>query len=464
MKLHKLLALSTLAAALAGCGTLAPNYERPGAPVPNTWPTALQTSGGEQASVSKVNQLHWKDFITDHNLQEIVSLALENNRDLRVAALNLERAQAMYQIQSSASLPGINAGASATHQDGVNGTTHQYSANLGMTGYELDFFGRIQSLNDKAQQEYLASTYALKTVQASLIAQVANGYLAISTEQARLALAKRTLATHQATYELTKKSYELGASTLLAVAQNQTLVEAARADVARYTQQVALAKNALNLLVGATVPEDKLPGKGEFKAVSLSKLNAGVSSEVLLERPDVLAAESKLQAANANIGAARAALYPRITIGASLGSNSAELSTLFDAGTGVWSFMPQVSLPIFDNGKRKADVKVAQVDEQIALAQYEKAIQTAFREVVDTLAEKQNLETQVKAQAALISAAQKTHQLAKARFDQGLDSNLTVLDAQRSLYAAQQGLLSLRQNLYRNHIMLYKALGAGTQA
>ncbi|MCQ9617460.1 AdeC/AdeK/OprM family multidrug efflux complex outer membrane factor [Paenalcaligenes niemegkensis] len=469
----KHLTLVSLAAALvlAGCTSMAPNYEQPALPVAGDWPegSAYAESDGAAASTLRVADIAWHEFILDENLRTIVSMALENNRDLRVAALNIDRARAQYRIQRADSFPSIGISGSGTSQrlpadlnaSGEAGITRQYNAGIGVSAYELDLFGRVRSLNEDALQRYLATEESRKTVQISLVAEVANAYLTLGSDQERLQLAERTLESQRNSYALTRRSHELGVASMLELRQAQTLVESARVDVARFTSQIAQDKNALVLLVGGPLSDALLPQSQKDDRVTLTQLDAGVPSEVLLRRPDVVEAERLLQAANANIGAARAAFFPRISLTASAGTSSSALSGLFEGGSGTWSFMPQLYLPIFEGGRNRANLEVSQVDRDIAQARYEKAIQSAFREVADSLAQRGTLDEQLDAQNALVEASADRQSLSDARYRQGVDSYLNVLDAERSLYAAQQDLISLRLVKNSNQVTLYKALGGG---
>jgi multidrug efflux system outer membrane protein len=339
-------------------------------------------------------------------------------------------------------------------------TITQYGVNLGISSWELDFFGRVRSLKDRALEQYLATEQARRGAQISLVAEVANAYLTLATDRESLKLAQSTLEAQQATYNLIKRRYEVGASSELDLRQSQTRVDAARVDIARYTGQVALDENALNLLIGSPVPAELLPG--ELGAVTtMQDITPGLSSEVLQRRPDILQAENQLKAANANIGAARAAFFPRITLTTNIGTISAELSGLFKSGQDTWTFAPQIILPIFDAGSRWANLKVAKADREIALTQYEKAIQVAFREVADALAKRGTVGDQMEAQQSLVQATAVSYRLSDARYIRGIDSYLTVLDAQRSLYSAQQGLISLRLARLTSLVTLYKVLGGG---
>jgi multidrug efflux system outer membrane protein len=455
---------------LAGCGTLAPDYQRPVPPISSNWPSgpayATNASGQSAANVS------WHDFVTDSKLQQLITLALANNRDLRVTALTIEKAQAQYQITRSTLFPHINATAgenasltpAGISPSGTGYTLHNYNVGLGLSAYELDFFGRVRSLKDQALEQYLSTEEAHRSTQLSLIAQVATAYLTLAADQEHLSLAADTLRTQQSTYAMDKRRFELGAASQLDLSQAQTAVDTARGDVARYTSMVAQDINALNLLVGTSVPEELLPSASLTTITAVRDLPAGLPSDLLQNRPDIQEAEHQLKAANANIGVARAAFFPSITLTGSIGTASNKLSGLFDSGSRVWQFAPQLNLPIFDGGSNTANLKVAKADREISLAQYEKAIQSAFREVADALADHGTLDTQLAAQQSLVDATALSLKLSDARFQNGVDSYLTVLDSERSLYTAQHNLINLKLAQAANLITLYKALGGGVAA
>ncbi|SFD95522.1 AdeC/AdeK/OprM family multidrug efflux complex outer membrane factor [Paracidovorax konjaci] len=459
-----LLAALAAALALAGCANLAPTYERPAAPVPQQYP-----SGGAPEAPGALSAVPWQDFFEDARLRALVELALANNRDLRVAVLNIEKARAQYRIQDAARLPAVNATGSGTGArtpaslsgTGSAVTSHQYSAGLGTSAYELDLFGRVRNLSTQALEQYLSTEQARRSTQISLIAEVASAYLTWSADVERLALAQETLRTQGETYALTQRRFELGSASALTLRQVQTSVDSARVDVARYTGQIAQDRNALALLLGAPVPDDLAPRPLGEQPDALPALSAGLPSELLLRRPDLLQAEHELKAATANIGVARAAFYPRISLTASAGSSSAELSGLFKGGSGAWSFMPQISLPIFDAGSNQAGLDSAVASRDIALAQYDKAIQTAFKEVADALVLRDTLVQQLDAQNSLVQASGDALALSDARFTRGVDSYLDVLDAQRTWYSARQTLISTRLSSLNNGVTLYKALGGG---
>jgi len=460
--------LTALAAALllSGCVNLAPRYERPAAPVPAHYPDAPADAGSNGAANADVG---WRTFFADAKLRGLIELALDNNRDLRVAVLNIAQARAQYRIQDAATLPTLSASGSGTatrtpaslSATGEALTSHQYSATLGVSAYELDLFGRVRNLSAQALEQYLSTEEARRSTQISLVAEVATAYLTWAADLERLALARETLRSQSDTYTLTQRSFELGSASALTLRQVQTSVDSARVDVARYTGQIAQDRNALALLLGAPVPGELAPGALGDGPGALPELPAGLPSELMLRRPDLLQSEHKLKAATANIGAARAAFYPRISLTASAGSGSADLSGLFKGGSGSWTFLPQISLPIFDGGSNRASLDSAIAGRDIAVAQYEQAIQSAFREVADALAQREALSGQLQAQQSLVEASGDALKLSDARFARGVDSYLDVLDAQRSWYGAQQTLIGMRLSRLTNGVTLYKALGGG---
>ena len=469
MNRNLFLLLGMIVAFFGGC-TLAPEYTRPASPVPVAWPTGeAYKETKTAASAPAALELKWQEFFTDAKLQQVIRKALNDNRDLRLAALNVERARALYGIQRAELFPAVNVIGSENKQrrsfdlvrPGEPRTTEQYSVNLGVTSWEIDFFGRIRSMKDAALQEYLATEQGRRSAQISLTSAVANTYLSLATDLEILKLVKSTLDTQQAAYDLIKRRYEVGLASELDLRRAQTQVDTTRGDVARYTQLAAQGENALNLLVGSPIPKDLLPI--DLSSVSPPKdIFPGISSEVLLRRPDVLQAENLLKAANANIGAARAVFFPRISLTGTIGTASDELSGLFKAGTGTWSFTPQIIMPIFD-ARTWSALDATKVAREIVLTQYEKAIQTAFREAADALAMRGTVDQQVSAQESLVNAVEETHRLANARYTKGIDSYLSVLDAQRSLYAAQQGLVALRLVRLTNQVRFYAVLGWGNE-
>jgi outer membrane protein, multidrug efflux system len=451
---------------LWGC-TLAPRYSKPASPVPAEWPTGAAYQDVKTSASTPAAELPWQEFFTDGRLREIISIALNNNRDLRLAVLNVEKARAMYGIQRAELWPSVNAIGSGSQErvpadlstTGSARTNERYDVKLGVSSWEIDFFGRIQSLNDKALEEYLATDQARRGAQILLVSSIANTYLALAADRENLKLAAATLETQDASYKLIRKRQDVGLASELDLRRAQSQVDMARGDVARSTQLTAQDENALSLLVGSALPPALLPA--DLGSVSPpQEISPGLSSELLLRRPDVMAAEHQLKAANANIGAARAAFFPRISLTATLGTASAELSGLFGGGSGTWSFVPVIALPIFD-ARTWSAYKVTKAEKEISVAQYEKAIQAAFREVADALAVRGTVNQQIAAQQSLVDAVKETYRLSNSLYTKGMDSYLGVLDAQRSLYGAQQGLVALHLARVANLVTLYKVLGGG---
>jgi multidrug efflux system outer membrane protein len=461
----------SLAALLAGCASMAPDYQRPEAPIANEWG---QGAGQGERNAADIG---WREFFIDEKLRKLIELSLANNRDLRIAALHIEQARAEYRIQRADLFPTIDAGASATFQhngsgtngssgsgsgsggSGNSGTSSSYRASVGLSAYELDFFGRVRSLNDQALQLYFATEEAKRATQISLVAEIANAWLTLAADRERLRLAQETFSSQKQSYELTRRRFELGVASELDVRQAQTTMDTAQVDVARYSTLIRQDENALTLLLGTPLPPELAPQGGMVEVTALADIPAGLPSQVLQNRPDVLQAERQLQAANANIGAARAAFFPTISLTASAGFASSELAKLFSSG--FWSFIPQITVPIFNAGRNKANLQVAELQKDINIAQYEKAIQTAFREVADALALKATVDEQLAAQKSLVDATDVSYRLAEARFNSGIDSYLTVLDSQRAMYVSQQNLITLRLTLLNNQVTLYRALGGG---
>lgn len=463
------LALAVAAAALSACATLAPDYQRPAAPVPEHWPQRPGLS--TPADAPAADTLSWRDYFADPRLRAVIGQALENNRDLRVALLDIEQARARYRIQRAERLPAVSGQAGMSAQrlpgdlrsGGEAGISRQYSASVGLSSWELDLFGRIRSLQDQALETYLATEEASRSAQISLVAEVADAWFTLASDRALLALARRTFDTQQRSYDITRRSLDLGVASRLELSQLETTLQRARADVARLVAQVDSDRNALELLAGAPLAEALLPEALDDAAATLAELPAGLPSEVLVRRPDVQQAERALRAANASIGAARAAFFPSISLTASAGTASASLDGLFEAGARSWSFVPQVSVPIFNAGALQASLDVAEIQRDIGVANYEKAIQSAFREVADALARRATIDEQLDASQRLADAARQAFRLADARYDSGVDSALTQLDAQRTLYAAEQEVIATRLAETANRVALYKVLGGGWQ-
>lgn len=466
-----------VAAMVSACATMAPDYERPAAVVPEALPFS------EPDTAPEVELADWRAVVGDAALGDLIETALANNRDLRVAILNVERARALYRVQRADSFPGVSADAGYSRQRigenasagaiGAPGGTEplvieQFSVDAGVSAYELDLFGRVRSLNAQALETFFATEEARRSAEISLAAEVAAAYFQLVADRERLSIARSTVESQQESLELTRTLVENGLGSDLDVQRVDTSVQRARADAAALEAQISRDENALRLLVGTA----NLP---DLTAASLDDIDvravvpAAVSSAVLLERPDVLAAERRLRAANANIGAARAAFFPRVQLTASAGTASAELSDLFAGGTGVWSFAPSISVPIFTGGRNRAQLAGAKIDRDIALSQYELSIQSAFRDVADALATRRTIDTRLDATSKLAAAAAKTYELADARFRNGVDDYLAVLDAQRADYSARQELVLVELEEATNAINLYRAFGgipriAGAQA
>ena len=405
----------------------------------------------------------YKDFFADQRLLQVLDLALANNRDLRTSTLNIQRAQQQYQITQNNQLPTIGASGGVLRQDtlNTNGAMTSYNVGLGVTAYELDFWGRVRSLKDNALDTYLATSSARDATQIALVGQVAQAWLSYSFANANLKLADQTLKAQLESYNLNKKRFDVGIDSEVPVRQAQISVETARNDVANYKTQIAQAQNLLNLLVGQQVPANLLPNQRVTRVSKTNTLSAGLPSDLLNNRPDIRTAEYQLSAAGANIGAAKARMFPTISLTGSAGYASTDLSDLFKSGAFIWSVGPSLDIPIFDWGTRKANIKISETDQQIALSDYEKSIQSAFREVNDALAVRQNIGDRLSAQKRLVEATNTTYKLSNARFRAGIDSYLTVLDAQRASYAAEQGLLLLEQANMNNQVEVYKTLGGG---
>lgn len=441
---------------------MAPVLERPAAPVANVYPAPSQA--GDATAIA------WKSFFPDQRLQALIAAALESNRDLRAAALRIEEARAQYNVQSADLLPTLNAGVSGTRArtsgsvtpGGASVVASNYQVGLSLASFELDFFGRVRSLNNAALAQYLATEEASRTAQISLISEVARAYLAERSFDEQYALARMTMESREQAYKLAKQRFEVGASSALDLRQNEILVQTARASLAALTRQRAQAMNALTLLAGR--PLDALPPARSLSDQGIvTDIPAGLPSDLLARRPDIRAAEQRLVAANANIGAARAAFFPRIALTAGVGTASNALDGLFEAGTRTWSFAPQLLLPLFDAGRNSGNLNLAEARRDLAVVDYEKSIQTAFREVSDALTARSALDEQIEAQRAVQEASAERLRLADLRYQNGVASSLDLLDAQRELFSAQQALIQARQQRLTNAVDLYRSLGGGLQ-
>ena len=467
MKLHTLTATLALAGLLSAC-SMAPTYETPVAPVPSTWPAQQGAANAASAAVA-ATPVQWQQFMGHAALREVVELALANNRDLRAAALNVQAFQALYRIQRAESTPGIGVQGSATRQrtpaDVANApqavTSGQYALGVGIASYELDLFGRVQSLNEQALQQYLSQDSTRKATELSLVAAVASAWMGWQADQAMLDVVTRTLAANVAALDLIVAQVDNGIATDIQRFQAQTAVDSTLAQQAQLTRAVAQGLNALQTLVGTQLPASLLDAKALPGTWGLADLPVGLPAQVLTQRPDILAAEQQLQAANANIGAARAALFPRIALTASAGSLSSDLSGLLQGGSGAWSFAPQITVPLFSGGRLKANVDYATLQKDVRVAQYEKAIQTAFREVADGLVARQTFASQLAANRSLVDNSGKYLELAQLRYDHGVEGYLTVLDAQRNLLSAELQAVQTELQQALSQVQLFKALGGG---
>jgi multidrug efflux system outer membrane protein len=447
---------------LTGCAGLEPTYQRPAPPIPATWPT-----GPAYPATTDNPVADWRQVFTDPKLRAVIEQALANNRDLRVAIAQIQASRAEYHVQRADLLPTIDASAGANSSRSYTGlpaslggaysTTTTYSASIGATAYEFDLFGRVRSLTKSALETYLATDEARRSTQISLVAEVATDYLSFAADASLLEVSKTTAASAQANLDLAHRRLVGGLASQLDVSNAETILDQAQDDVARYTTQVAQDRNALDLVVGAPVAPEDLPSGIDDPATHLGEPPEALTSQVLLQRPDVLEAEHTLRGANASIGAARAAFFPSISLTGSGGVESVSLSKLFAGG--VWSFAPTITLPIFDGGANMGRLDYAKAEDRIDVAQYENAIQTAFREASDALAQRGTITERLRAQRAQVAAATQSLRLAEALYARGSDSYLDVLTAQRTLYSAQQSLITVQLLDATNVVSLYKVLG-----
>jgi multidrug efflux system outer membrane protein len=428
-------------------------------------------SAAVTASAPAATEVKWQDFYTDDKLRQVIGLALKNNRDLRVAVLNVEKAMAQYRLQRASQFPGLDAVGSGDAYR-VPGTMNQSGTGsyvsetnkigVQVSSWEMDFFGRLKSLSRQQMEFYLASDQGRVSTQISLIASVANQYLIVGSDLEYLRLAQATMESRKASYDLTRQSRDRGVKSDLDVSESLSLVQSAQVDLVKYTRQLNVDQNGLEVLVGAPVPAELLPS-GLLPDEALKDISAGMPSEVLLRRPDILEAEHNLKSSYANLAAARAAYFPTIKLTTGAGLTSGALADLFKAGSGTWEFAPQISLPIFDAGTRNSNYKIAQVERDTYVANYEKVIQTAFQEVSDALNGRMRLLEEEDAQKAAVKTLSDTYRLTDARYKSGIDNYLSVLDAHRSLYSGQQSLISTRLSRLSNLVTLYKVLAGGAQ-
>ncbi|MGF6699847.1 multidrug efflux system outer membrane protein [Paraburkholderia sp. MM5496-R1] len=473
MQKHSLIAVA-VALLATGC-TLAPHYQRPAAPVTATFPTGgvydqqPGAQGARGANGLAAGDIGWRDFFVDPRLQQLIEIALKNNRDLRVSVLNMQASAAQYRIVRAGLFPTLDAAASQSRQRTPrdllalpNGPTISNTYSVGLNAsWEIDFFGRVQSLKDQALATYLGTAQARKSAEIALVSQVANQYMTVLELDDLLKVTQNTLKTAQESFRITKLQFDNGTGSELDLRQSQTVVETASADLQAQMRLRAQADNALVLLIGEPLPADLAPGLPLSDQSLLTDIPAGLPSDLLTRRPDIMEAEENLLAANANIGAARAAFFPKVTLTGSAGTLSPTLGGLFKPGSAAWSFAPSITLPIFEGGQNMANLDLANIEKNVQIATYEKAIQTAFREVADGLAARGTYDQQIAALERDVAAEQRRLDLSTLRYTSGVDSYLSVLTAQTSLYVAQQALVTARMERLQNLVTLYQALGGG---
>ena len=471
MRNVKALSTTTLALALAACN-MAPKYVRPNLPVPAASPQSSD-DGGVKSADTVTADTAWKDFFTDPRLVQVIQTALDNNRDLRVAVANVEQARAQYRVRRSDLLPTVAASGNATYQDqpfaqaptggtgSPSGRTDIYSASVGVSAWEVDLFGRVRNLTEAARQSYFASVENRNAAQIALIAETATAWLTMAADQERLQIAHRLEQAFAQTLDLTKARFAKGVASELEVRQAQTSHEQARSDIALAATLVAQDRNALELLAGTSLATEQLPSALPETDVTLTSLPAELPSTLLLRRPDIAAAEHQLKGANANIGAARAAFFPNISLTAAFGTMSLGLSNLFKSGSDFWSVAPSANMPIFDFGKNQGNLRYAKANYDAMVATYEKSVQTGFREVADALARRATMTNQLEAQTSLRDSARAGYRLSNARFRSGVDDFLTTLDFQRTLYNAEEALVATRLTHARNMVEIYRTIGGG---
>ncbi|WP_370176634.1 efflux transporter outer membrane subunit [Sphingobium abikonense] len=468
MRSIKTLGAVTLSLTLAACD-MAPKYVRPDLPVPVESPKGpAYAETGEGTAVTPADTA-WRDFFTDPRMVRVIETALANNRDLRIAVANVAQARAQYRVQRADLFPTVNASGTATYSEqplvqfgqAQRLNNDVYQAQVGVSAWEIDLFGRVRNLSKAALEQYFASEENRKAAQTSLVAETANAWLTMAADQERLRIARELEGAFGKTLALTKARFDKGIASELEVRQAQTSYDQARSDIAEATTLVAQDQNALNLLAGTTVPASDLPDSLPTGGATITNLPANITSDILLQRPDIASAEHQLRSANANIGAARAAFFPNISLTAAFGSISQGLSNLFGSGSDFWSVAPSASLPIFDFGRNQGNLRYARATYDAMVATYEKSVQTGFREVADALARRGTMERQLEAQTSLRDSARVAYTLSEARFRAGVDSFLTTLDSQRSLYTAEQSLVATRLTREANMVELYRAMGGG---
>ncbi len=457
---------------LTGCD-MAPKYIQPALPVPRASPAGPAYRAASADAPIAPADTAWADFFTDPKLRAVIRLALDHNRDLRLSLANVEQARAQFRVQRADLLPSVGATGGATYQkspfatvtggaaNAGSGRTDIYAASVGISAWEIDLFGRVRNLSQAAQQQFFAAAENRNAAQTALVAGIATAWTTMAADQERLRIARDTEIAFRTSVEINEARFKAGIASELEVRQARTSLDQARSDIAETTTLVAQDQNSLHLLAGTTVASALLPTSLSAADVTLDQLPANLSSDILLRRPDIAAAEHQLIAANANIGAARAAFFPNISLTAAFGSLSLGLSNLFANGSQNWSVAPTATLPIFDFGRNAGNLRYARATRDAMLAQYDKAVQSAFREVADALARRGTIDQQLDAQVSLRDNARGAYRLSQARFTTGIDPFLTTLDSQRSLYTAEQSLLATRLVRQTNAIELYRALGGG---
>ena len=459
----------SVAALLSACVSMAPHYERPEGAVPEAWPTGAAYAPVAIGTSSTAATIPWKDFFKEEKLQKVIDQALLNSRDLRRTLANIESSRAQYRIQRADLVPHFTADVGGTRAKSVAATgnagttmkTESYSASAGLSAFEIDLFGKQRSLSNAAFELYLSTEEASRATRISLIAETASAYLAYAADNTQLSISRRTLESAQRSMDLTQKRLQAGVASRVDVRQAETVYQTARADVASLTAIIAQDRNALELLAGSHIDDSLLPTELPLDSAWLAEVPAGMSSDVLLNRPDILEAEHNLKSANANIGAARAAFFPSLSLTASGGLASSSLSSLFSGGANIWSVSSGLTLPLFSGGANVANLAYTKAQKALYVSEYELAVQTAFREVADALAVRGTIQESLDAQSALVDAASESYRLAEARYSRGVDTFLNSLDSQRTLYGAEQSLVSTRLAALNNSVTLYRALGGG---
>lgn len=453
---------------LAGCMSLDPDYQRPASPVASTTPNgdAYRSLQGVQAA--NYRDIGWQEYILDPQLRQVVAMALDSSRDLREAVASVKSAHAQYGEERADLFPSLSAGVSGTRSRALTGEGNQtaisntYSAEGSVSSFELDLFGKNQSLTREQYETYLSTLEGARSTRLTVLYNTVDYWLTLAADRSNLAIAKQTAESARQSMEVTRKQMAHGTASMVDVSSAETTYQSAMADVASYTTSVAQDKNALDLVVGRNVPDNLLPANIDALGQAFRDVPAGISSDALLNRPDVLEAEHNLKSANASIGAARANFFPTISLTASGGVGSADLSSLFKNGAGIWSFAPSISLPIFKGGYNVAYLKYTKAQKEYYVAAYEKAVQTAFQEVADALARRGTINDQLTRQRKNVAASQTYYHLADLRYRNGVDTYLNALTAQRTLYTARTSLVSTQQAYYQNLITFYKVMGGGT--